>query len=95
MSSMYFKTASTIAASVSKVLAHIGVGAAYCWIIIADVSGYRGSFIKFLSRSVFTENAKYTYAMYMLSPIVTQLIYGLTRTGASFRIPEIVSVKKD
>lgn len=91
MSSIYFKTASSAVASVSMVLAHLGVGVVYCWIIITDVSGYHGTFTKFLSSSFFSENAKYTYAMYMLSPVVTQLIYGLTQTGASFRVPEIVS----
>lgn len=74
-----------------KVAAHLEVAFVFSWIIIAEISGYQNRFIKFLSAKFFIRYSKTTYAMYLFTPIVAILTYGLTRNGLSYDFPEIVS----
>lgn len=92
MACALLKNASPLIASLMMVAAHLEVAFAFCWIIVSDVSGYHNHFIKFLSRRIFVSFAKITYPMYLLSPIVTMMLYGLVRTGSTLNFPEIVSL---
>lgn len=85
------KKAPVVLASLLKVSAHLEVGFVFCWVIIADNSGYRNVFIQFLSRKFFSRYAKTTYAMYLISPTIATLMYGLSSSAGSFNFPEIVS----
>lgn len=86
-----FKTVHYIVASLLKVAAHTEIGLIFCWIIIADKAGYRNSFIKFLSKRMFIRYDKTTYALYLIGPLVTLLVYGSLQHGANYDFPEIVS----
>lgn len=87
-----YKTAPVWLASIMKITAHLEVGFVFCWVITADVSGYHNQFIKLLSRPGFIRYAKRTYAMYLVAPIVTLMVAGLSRTEFTFNDPEIVSI---
>lgn len=90
MISPLYKKAPTVIASLLKVSAHIEVGFVFCWIIAADKLGYRNGFIKFLSKRGFIKNAKSTYALYLITPVVTMLFGGLARSGLTYDFPEMV-----
>ena len=62
--------------------------------IVADSSEYKNQFINFLSGQYFAD-ANHTYAIYLLAPIVTTLVYGLTKNGTSYNPPESVSEFKE
>lgn len=94
MVGLLFKNSSSLLASFMMVSAHLEVGFVFCWIIVFDVSGYHNYLIRFLSQKFFVRVAKTTYPMYLLSPIITMMIYGLMQTGSTFRFPEIVSYVK-
>lgn len=91
MISPFYKKASTLEASIMKVSAHLEVGFVFCWIIVADKLGYKNLFVNFLSKKVFIQLAKSTYAMYLITPIIATLISGLTRSGLSYDFPEMVN----
>jgi hypothetical protein len=91
MLGMTFKDAPVIVASCLKVLAHVNMGLLFCWVIVADSSGYRNAIVRFLSRDYFIRYAKTTYATYLIGPIVTFSVYGLTRSGTSNDVLETVS----
>jgi hypothetical protein len=75
------------------IAAHLEVAFVACWVIIADTSGYRNHFISFLSHDRFVRYSKRSYAIYLVSPIITLLVYGLCSQEGSLNIPEIVSKK--
>lgn len=74
-----------------KISAHIETAFVFCWVIVAEVSGYQNFFIKFLSQRAFIKFGKITYPMYLVTPIITMLVYGISQTGSTYRFPEIVS----
>jgi hypothetical protein len=88
---MTCKDAPVIVASCLKVVAHVNMGLLFCWVIVVDASGYRNGFVRFLSGSFFVRYAKTTYATYLIGPIVTFSVYGLTRSGTSNDVLETVS----
>jgi hypothetical protein len=73
--------------------ARIEIALMYCWVIIADVSGYQNTFLRFLSNKYFDQYANTSYSSYLISPIVTNLIYGLTSNGSSLDLTETVSIQ--
>lgn len=77
-----------------KVSAHLEVAFVACWVIIAEKSGYQNLLLKTLSRGGFIRYAKTSYAMFLIGPIVTMLIYGLLSGGSTLNSPEIVSISK-
>lgn len=86
-----YKSASVLLASIMKIAAHLEVGFVFCWVIVADNSGFKNGFLKFLSKGFFVRDAKITYAMYLVAPIITKLTYGLMKSGGGFDFPDIVS----
>jgi hypothetical protein len=88
---MTFKDAPVIVASCLKVVAHFNMGLLFCWVIAVDASGYHNAFVKFLSKGFFVRYAKTTYATYLIGPIITFSVYGLTRSGTSNDLIETVS----
>lgn len=91
MTGPLLKSASVFVASLMKIIAHIDVAFVFCWIIVCDKSGFRNTFISFLSKDVFNRYAKTTYALYLVAPVVVMLLYGISENSGTYSFPEIVS----
>jgi peptidoglycan/LPS O-acetylase OafA/YrhL len=87
-----FNENSSKVSSVIELSCHITVAFVFCQIIAAEALGENNFLVRFLSKDVFIRYSKLTYAVYLIHPILINIIFGLLGNALQVNVLEFVSM---